>query len=124
MQRLKKDYRQKKHLLDTLKRLAEGTVVVEGKHDIAALKKLGISAMAYSAVESGNVSIPVGRTIYLLTDNDRGGDEKRERLKSALLAMDNRHTINDELGRKLLSMLHATSIEQIFGPAEEILEEK
>ncbi len=124
MQQMEKEYRQKRHLQEMLERLREGVAIVEGKHDVAVLERLGVHALVYSAVESGKSAPEKGKTIYILTDNDKGGDEKRERLKSALLAMDIGHAINEELGRKLLQMLGATSIEQIYGPAMEILEEE
>ena len=101
-------------MLDLLK---DGTTIVEGMHDVKALANFGIYAIPYSRLSSALPSIS-GR-VYLLTDNDRGGEEKREKIRALLLEHNGACLIDETLGRRMLRMLNATSVEQICGPIEE-----
>ncbi len=102
-----------------LEALRKGTVVVEGMHDVRTLERLGIGSTAYSKLAT---SLPdVGRTVYVLTDNDRGGEEKKRKIMAILLESDKRYAIDDTLGRRLLRMLNSTSVEQVYGPIEEVM---
>lgn len=101
--------------------LASGTVIVEGKHDRKALQELGVDSIAYTAVESGNVVPDHNKTVYLAMDMDKGGEQKASRLISRLLSEYKGYTINVDLPRTILKMLNASSVEQICGPAKELI---
>jgi 5S rRNA maturation endonuclease (ribonuclease M5) len=103
-----------------LEALRLGTVVVEGMHDVRTLQRFGIMSLPYSRLAN---SLPsVGKTVYVLTDDDRGGEEKKRKIMAILLESDKRYAIDDTLGRRLLRMLNATSVEQVYGPIEELME--
>ena len=94
--------------------LACSTVIVEGRHDVKALAGLGIAAVTEGSIARNG--IPEGK-VYLLTDNDRRGLERRERLYNKLLEMDKEIQIDTATGERLQKMLNITSIEQIRKPA-------
>jgi 5S rRNA maturation endonuclease (ribonuclease M5) len=102
-----------------LEALRQGTVVVEGMHDVRTLERLGVASVAYSKLAT---SLPdVSKTVYVLTDDDRGGEEKKRKIMAILLESDKRYAIDDVLGRRLLRMLNSTSVEQVYGPIEEVM---
>ncbi len=109
-------------LLKMLGFLADGTVIVEGKHDKTALGELGVDSITYTSVEKGNVIPDHGKTVYIAMDMDKGGEEKATKLISRLLSEYKGYAINTELPRSILRMLNAKSVEQICGPAKEIIE--
>lgn len=102
--------------------LADGTVIVEGKHDKTALGELGVDSITYTSVEKGSVIPDHGKTVYIAMDMDKGGEEKATKLISRLLSEYKGYAINTELPRSILKMLNAKSVEQICGPAKEIIE--
>lgn len=104
-----------------LKTLSSGFVIVEGAHDIAALNKLGLKSFAYSQVLSKQAVPAAECTVYLLTDSDKGGEEKKEKLLAVLREVNSGYKIDDVLGKHLMRLLNITSIEQICSPVEEIL---
>ena len=124
VQRYAKGRRAKKRIEELLEKLREGSVIVEGAHDVKVMAKLGVTAIPYSKVVSlHGTGVDLKKSVYLLTDSDRGGEEKKEKLKSALLTLDSGCKINEDIGRHLLKMLNATSVEQIYGPILRIIEE-
>lgn len=112
----------KRRLISILEELGQGSVVVEGKHDLAVLKALGLTAHAYGRIAKGMVRLNPRRKVYLFTDIDRRGMEKAEMLISALLSVDGGYTIDRNLAYRLLGMCNATSVEQISKPIQEIME--
>jgi 5S rRNA maturation endonuclease (ribonuclease M5) len=103
-----------------LERLSQGTVIVEGIHDTRTLKSLGIEALTYSQLHK---SLPgAGRPVYILTDDDRGGEEKKRKIMAMLLESDKGYVTDDSLGKRLLKMTNSTSVEQVRGPIEEAME--
>lgn len=122
MQPEQRDAARARQVSGILEALRLGTVVVEGIHDVRTLQRFGIEAVPYSKLAG---SLPdVGRTVYVLTDDDRGGEEKKRKIITVLLESDKRYVIDDTLGRRLLRMLNATSVEQVYGPIEEVMERR
>ena len=102
-----------------MERLSQGTVIVEGAHDTKALKLLGIDALTYSQLHK---SLPsASRPVYIMTDDDRGGEEKKRKIVAMLLESDECYAMDDSLGRRLLKMTNSTSVEQVRGPIEEAI---
>lgn len=122
MQKRAKEELARARLIRLLDFLANGTVVVEGKHDIEALRELGVEAVAYGAVECGRITPDPEKTVYIAMDMDKGGEQKASRLVSRLLSVRKNYTINLDLPRSMLKMLNAKSVEQICGPARELIE--
>ena len=98
--------------------LACSTVIVEGRHDVKALAKLGIAAVTEGSLVRS--AITEGK-VYLLMDNDRRGFERRERLYNRLLEMDKSISIDTALGERLQKLLNITSIEQMCRPVQEAM---
>jgi 5S rRNA maturation endonuclease (ribonuclease M5) len=115
-----KDDARGKALIGILDELRQGTVIVEGAHDVRALAYLGVPSIPFSRV-SGPALGCSSRKVYLLMDNDRGGAEKSEKLRSRILELGEGYVINEVLGKRMLRMLNATSVEQIKGPIDEAL---
>ena len=115
-----KDEARGKAILEILDELRQGTVVVEGPHDVNALSSFGIESIPFSRV-SGDALGCSCRKVYLLMDNDRGGAEKAEKMKSKILELGEGYAVNEVLGKRMLKMLNATSVEQIVGPIKEAL---
>ena len=111
----------RKTLERILGELCEGTVIVEGRHDVNALARLRISAIAEGSIERQGIA--PGRTVYLLMDNDRRGEERKERLAARLLETHSDARIDTALGKRLQRMLNITSIEQLCMPVSEALGE-
>ncbi|VVB76772.1 Uncharacterised protein [uncultured archaeon] len=120
MQQERKDYARAKRTTGILETLKNGTVIVEGKHDIRALRPLGIEALTYSQLYT---SLPsASKTVYVLTDADKGGEEKKQKIMAMLLESGNGYVIDDSLGKRLLRTLNSTCVEQVLGPITEIME--
>ena len=105
-----------------LSRLKSGTVVVEGKHDVRKLRMFGISAVSSGDVLYRKRAIDSGKTVYLMTDKDRGGEEKREKLLGELLGREQGLNVNSDLGIAFLKALNVRCAEQIYRPLTELLE--
>ena len=120
MQRSKDEARARtiKRMLDEL---AQGTVVVEGIHDVKTLAHFGIDSIPFSRVSGNTLGCPC-RKVYLFMDNDRGGAEKMEKIKSKIVEMGAGYSVNEVLGKRMLKLLNATSVEQMKGPITEALE--
>ena len=103
-----------------LETLRQGTVIVEGLHDVKTLNLLGVNAVSYSQLCAGTLP-SAGERIYILTDSDRGGEEKKAKIEALLLEANGNYVMDDSLGRRMLRILNATSVEQVYGPVEEIL---
>jgi 5S rRNA maturation endonuclease (ribonuclease M5) len=122
LQPKQRDISRARQVSGILEALRHGTVVVEGMHDVRTLRSLGIGAVTCSRLAG---SLPdVGRTVYVLMDSDRGGEEKKRKVLATLLESDKRYAIDDALGRRLLKMLNATSIEQVYGPISELMDRR
>jgi 5S rRNA maturation endonuclease (ribonuclease M5) len=107
-----------------LQQLREGVVIVEGKHDKEALKAFGIDSFTFYEIASNpsKLSNFAGKKIYLLFDNDKGGEEKNRKMVELVKAYAMHSKINDSLAKKLLGLLNCTSIEQVPGPLRELLD--
>jgi len=117
VQQERKDYLRAKRIAGILGTLREGTVIVEGVHDIRTLKRLGIDALTYSQVCASALPDALA-PVYILTDNDKGGEDKKRKLMALLLESDKPYVIDDALGKRLLKMTNSTSVEQVYGPIE------
>lgn len=106
-----------------LEKLTSGFVIVEGAHDIAALGKLGIKSFSYSQVASKKSVPNLKDCVYILTDSDNGGEDKKNKLISTLLELNCGCKINVALGMYMLKLLNITSVEQMCGPVAEALAE-
>jgi 5S rRNA maturation endonuclease (ribonuclease M5) len=118
VQQAEKDYSRAKQISNILETLSKGTVIVEGAHDLKTLKRLGIDALTYSQLSSSGLpsaDVPV----YLMMDDDKGGEEKEGKIKAMLLESGRPYVIDDTLGKRLLGMTNSTSVEQIYRPIED-----
>ena len=122
MQKRVKEEKVRERLIKILGFLSSGTVIVEGKHDKKALEELGVDSIVYTSVEKGNMVPDYKKTVYMAMDLDKGGEQKSIKLISKLLSEYKGYTINSELPRSMLKMLNARSVEQICGPAKELIE--
>jgi 5S rRNA maturation endonuclease (ribonuclease M5) len=113
------EYRAKR-ILRMLDELKQGSVIVEGQHDVRTLGHFGITAIPYPKLAKSVLERE--KKIYFFMDNDKGGEEKAEKAKSVLMDTYKGFRVNEVLGRKMLNMLNATSVEQIRAPIEEALE--
>jgi len=98
--------------------LSNSFVVVEGIHDVSALRKLGIHAYTYEKVMRTSSGLP--ERALILTDNDRRGMEKAERLNGYLGEMG--VSVDSTTGTRLLKMLNSTHVEDILKPVAQALE--
>ena len=105
----------------TLAMLRDGTVIVEGAHDVRTLRLLGINAVPYPGLSAVLERKTRGK-FYVMTDNDRGGEEKRSKIVSMLLETNSGSAIDEVTGRRMLNMLNVTCVEQVYGPVQEALE--
>jgi len=103
-----------------LELLRNNYVVVEGKHDVEMLGKLGISAIPYERLMRNHIEFDKGKTIYLLMDDDNGGYDKED--KALAFLIERGYNVNTDLGRHLLKVLKITSVEQAYQPIMDILE--
>ncbi len=98
--------------------LKSSFVVVEGKHDINTLKRLGISAHTYESVMR-SVSIP-NQKVIILMDLDRRGMEKAERISTELSS--GPVPVDTTTGRSFLKMLNTVHVEGVLTPIEQLFE--
>jgi hypothetical protein len=113
-----KRYNTIKHIMDTL---SSGEVVVEGKHDVRTLSRLGISSVTLGSF--GKIqgdSKPV--RLFIMMDLDKGGSIKESEAVSLAMERYPNCTIDTETGKRFLKMLNLTSIEQAYCPVREIIE--
>jgi len=118
-----KDEARARHITKMLETLRQGTVIVEGMHDVSALRFLGVEAVPYSRLFKSPLP-GVGKKVFLMTDNDRGGKEKREKIKAMLLEANSGYVMDEVLGKRMLDSLNVKCVEQICGPVEEAMEKK
>jgi 5S rRNA maturation endonuclease (ribonuclease M5) len=101
-----------------------GFVVVEGKHDVATLARLGVSAVRLGAlpgkVDAIRAAAPKA-TFYIVMDMDRGGADKEGRAISFLTSVDQAIKYDTGMGRRFLKALGITSVEQAYKRVEELL---
>ncbi len=105
----------------TLETLRGSIVIVEGDHDVSALESFSVKAVSYNKLIRQDFSAK-GKIVYILTDNDRGGEEKKQKIQAFLLETSPECIINEGLGKHLLEMLNVTGIEQIRGPIVEAMQ--
>lgn len=107
-------------MLETLKQ-ATSVSVAEGKHDLAALADFAIPAISCPQLFANGVRLK-GKTLYLLMDLDRGGEEKGRKAEAFVQERHPEARINNTLGPRLLKLLGIRSVEQMRKPASELLE--
>ena len=118
MMQPKKDLLQKKRLERMLEALKEGIVIVEGKHDVETLQRLGIKSISFAQFIGGNLgtrSFQTSRTFYVWMDTDKGGEDKEQKVVEMLDAIDGGIKYDVTLGKRVLKMLGITSVEQAYG---------
>ncbi len=98
--------------------LKSSFVIVEGKHDINALKHLGISAHTYESVMR-SASMPTEKVVILM-DLDRRGMEKAELASNALSS--GNAPVDITTGRSFLKMLNTVHVEGILSPIQQLFE--
>ena len=114
----------KRALQRLLEKLREGIVIVEGKHDVYTLKRLGIAAVEFSNFMRSNIGTTLfmsSRPFYVMMDRDNGGEDKREKVISVLSSMDNPVDYDTETGDRFLRILGITSVEQAYRPAVQVM---
>ncbi len=102
--------------------LKNGVVVVEGKHDVAVMERLGICTSTYERVMRGGLTVPEGAKVFILTDDDRRGSEKADAVSGFLSGSLGPCRLDRETGLRLLDLCNATSVEQVSKPIEKIME--
>lgn len=108
-----------KWLKNKLEEISNGAVVVEGKHDVQAMGKLGIQAYTFYQVLR-NPQMLANKKVYVLFDLDNGGEDKREKLERAVEGVKNCE-LDFSTGEKMLKRLNITSVEQMAKPALDLL---
>ena len=124
MSRVQKQVYQRGRLDSILEKLKDGIVIVEGKHDVDTLRRLGISSIPYGKFMSTNMythEFQTEKTFYLMMDADKGGEDKGQKILSLLTGFDNYVVYNTELGRSFLKLLGITSVEQAYGKVQHIM---
>lgn len=112
------EHKRQKSLNGVLSTLSESFVVVEGRHDVAALRSLGIASHTYEQTMRSRARLP--EIVHILTDGDRRGMEKAERLTSYLIERGVRPDLRT--GTRLLKMVGAKHIEEIVQPVQQRLQ--
>ena len=107
-------------MLETLKQAASVSVV-EGKHDLAALADFAISAISCPQLFADGMRLK-GKTLYLLMDLDRGGEEKGMKVEAFIQERHPGARMNRTLGPRMLKLLGIRSVEQMRKPTAELLE--
>ena len=122
MDRLRKAKSDKKSLQNLFDLLMDGTVIVEGKHDIEVLKDFGIGAIPYTKFSNTiDCSLRNGKTFYLLMDMDKGGEDKERKAIEIIQTHYPGCRIDTDAGKRLLRMLGCIAVEQIGQRARSIL---
>lgn len=124
MMRPQKDSAQRKLLARMLDQLKEGIIIVEGKHDVETLRRLGIDSISFTQFIGGNIwtrTFQSNKMFYIWMDADRGGDDKEQKVVALIEAMDGDIKYNVKLGKRLLKILGITSVEQAYGMIEQML---
>ena len=124
VRRVEKDHKRSKWVANSLEDLRDNTVIVEGKHDVEKLRSLGIDAHTFDSVLHGCSSLPHNKKIIIFVDDDKGGETKRAKLISMLESRNAYHVvyhIDESLGRRMLTGLNITSVEQICEPVQRAL---
>jgi len=119
-----KELEKSKHLHNLLQKISEGAIVVEGKHDKAALQKLGLASYTFYDLigNPGVISTFSSKKVYLLFDNDKGGEDKKQKMLGFLSSCNPAMKVDDSTGRRLLSLLNCTSVEQVYGPLAKFMD--
>ena|GEM_PF-1844587 len=122
-------------IVEIIKRMQNDdiVVIVEGKHDIEALKSIveylssnglisnkAINAVTMDKLMYNHLDID-GKKIIIATDNDRSGKNKKEQAIALIRAKYPNSTIDENTGIRLLKILGTNSIEGIMGPIKEII---
>ena len=113
-----KEIRRSREANRILEKLRGGSAIVEGKHDVRVLEKLGVRAFTYDSVVNGNV-MPK-EPIFLLMDLDKNGEYKKE--KVAMVIEEKGLSSDTGSGLRLLRMLNSTCVEEIYSPLMQALE--
>ena len=108
-------------------------VIVEGKHDIEALKSMvvylssnglilnkEINAVTIDRLRYNHLDID-GKKIIIATDKDRSGKDKKEQAIALIRTKYPNSTIDENTGIRLLKILGTNSIEGIMGPIKDII---
>ncbi|MGC8479494.1 MAG: hypothetical protein ACP5M9_02390 [Candidatus Micrarchaeia archaeon] len=96
--------------------LKSSFVIVEGKHDLNVLNKLGIKSYTYESVMR-KINVPTEKAI-LMMDLDRRGVAKAEMVSSLLLGEN--IAVDNKTGRSLLLLLNTIHVEGILTPVEQL----
>jgi len=122
-------------IVEIIKRMQndDTVVIVEGKHDIEALKSMveylssnglilnkAINAVTIDRLRYNHLNID-GKKIIIATDNDRSGNDKKEQAIALIRAKYPHSTTDENTGIRLLKILGTNSIEGIMGPIKEII---
>lgn len=73
-------------LVRLLDDLNEHAVVVEGKHDVAALSRIGVRACVMTLERAERSGIPPNMPAVILTDFDRSGEIKAAKVEAFLVS--------------------------------------
>jgi 5S rRNA maturation endonuclease (ribonuclease M5) len=85
---------------------------------VSTLEKFGITSFTYGLVYKG---AELGsRDVYIMTDTDRRGEEKKERISDIL--SERGYTVDYTTGKRLLNMLNVACVEELYIPLTKALE--
>ncbi len=113
----KKEVNTKKLLEELLFSLKSSFVVVEGKHDVKTLSKIGIESHTYESVMRSKTT--PSEDVILFFDKDRRGKEKEEYLSYFLKSQNVK--VDSITGKYLLNILKTVHVEGILSPIERLI---
>ncbi len=119
MKREKKDGKKEKAINLILSRFSDGLLLVEGKHDVKTLVKLGLRSYTYNSFIKAAAEAPRQTKVFILGDRDRRGIEKSEIVANML--RDLGFEVDTESGLRLLKILNSSSVEEIYAPMVQAL---
>ena len=119
LKREKKDGKKEKAINLILSRFSDGLLLVEGKHDVKTLVKLGLRSYTYNSFIKAAAEAPRQTKVFILGDRDRRGIEKSEIVANML--RDLGFEVDTESGLRLLKILNSSSVEEIYAPMVQAL---
>lgn len=95
--------------------------IVEGKHDVEALLKLGIRSITFERFRSDGCELNEHQKIFVFADIDDAGLRKQEKIMQLLDEKEIAPPVDDKSGPRLLNILGVPCVEQIVKPMLNIM---
>ncbi len=119
LKREKKEGKKEKAINLILSGLSDGLLLVEGKHDVKTLARLGFRSYTYNSFIKAAAYAPRQTKVFILGDRDRRGIEKSEIVAGMLCDLG--FEVDTESGMRLLKILNSSSVEEIYAPMVQAL---